>query len=178
MNIKEAIVGTVITVVIGGTAYTVSQSDIVDNFAEDTGLTQEQAEEYVNSIEEDELASFDEIGVSYIQDGEDIFQLVAEIDCVNYTYEWESDSLSCDEAKEQLNKIGNDSISLGQAYRKLDTDSASEDDISIAIGFTDVINKDYDFEVVKVVFDDPTIEEMQKTGSYNKAILEAVLDSD
>jgi hypothetical protein len=44
MNIKEAVIGTIITVVIGGTAYSINQVDVVNNFAEDTGLTQQQAE--------------------------------------------------------------------------------------------------------------------------------------
>ena len=178
MNIKEAIVGTVVTVIVGGTAYTVTQSDIVDNFAEDTGLSQEQAEEYVNSIDEEELATFDEIGSFLIKDGEDLLEIATGIDCINYEYEWESTTLSCDQGKEQLNKIGNNTISLGQAYRKLDTDSASEEDISITIDFIDVVQEDYNYEIVKSILDDEFIEEQRKTSSYNKALLEALLESE
>jgi hypothetical protein len=177
MNIKEAVVG-VVTLVIGGTVYSVSQSDIIDNFADDTGLTQEQAEEYVNTIEEDELFTFDELGILYIEDGENLLEIAIEIDCPNYEYEWESSTLSCDQGKEQLNKFGNDSISLGQTYRTLDTDSASEEDISVVISFLDVVKEDYDYEIIKVLLEDEMIEEEKKTLSYNKAILETVLESD
>lgn len=177
MNIKEAIVGTVLTVVIGGTAYTVSQSDIVDNFAKNTGLTQEQAEEYVNSIEDDEFATFDQMGLFYIQDGEDLLETANGIDCTNYEYEWESSTLSCSQGKEQLSKLGNDSVSLGQAYRKLDTDSATKDDISLTINFIDIIQEGYNYQIVRAFLDDITIEESKKTDSYNKALLETILES-
>ena len=50
MAVKEAIFGTILTVVIGGAAYTVNKEDVVDNFADDTGLSQQQAEEYVDSV--------------------------------------------------------------------------------------------------------------------------------
>ena len=53
---------------IGGTIFTVSQVDIAQNFAEDTGLTQEQAEQYINEIPE-ELISFDELGDELIDEG-------------------------------------------------------------------------------------------------------------
>lgn len=177
MNVKNAVVGTVITVIIGGTAYSINQADVINNFADDTGLTPQQAEQYINDIGEDEFASFEDIGADYIEDGEGILDSVAEIDCVNYEYEWESSSLSCEEGKEQLDKIGNDSILLGQAYQNLDSDSASEDDIYKAITLIDIVNADYDLSIVSIMLDDEIIDENKKTGSYNKAILEAAADS-
>ena len=60
-GIAKAIAG-ILTVVIGGTAYAVSQKDVVKNFSNETGLTQQEAQQYVESIPEDELASFDELG--------------------------------------------------------------------------------------------------------------------
>ena len=52
---KDFITKTAVTLLIGGTIFTVSQVDIAQNFAEDTGLTQEQAEQYINEIPEEEL---------------------------------------------------------------------------------------------------------------------------
>ena len=68
----KKIIGTVITLVIGGTVYTFSQADVVKNFSKDTGLTQQEAEQYVSEIKDEDLASFGEIGSDFISDGQDI----------------------------------------------------------------------------------------------------------
>ena len=175
---KNIITGTVITLLIGGASYTISQSDIIQNFAEDTGLTQEQAEEYINEISEEELASWDQIGSEFINDGKVLFDVLYEIDCENYEYEWESATLSCLEAKTQLDKLARDTSSLGQAYMKLGSDSASEDDIAETIRLIDRLNSDYQLEVVSITLDWSTIDETKKTNSYNKALLKAALESD
>jgi hypothetical protein len=178
MSIKEVVFGTLVTVVVGGTVYTVSQENIVDNFVEYTGLTQEQAEEYIDSIEEGDLVSFDEIGLSYVGNGEEILESLSEVDCENFVYEFESDLLSCDLAKEQLEKLGNDLISLGEAYRKLDMDSATKEDISIAVQLTDVYFENYKSPVIELVYDEATITELKNGVLYNKALLQALLDSE
>ena len=176
MSIKDLATGTVITLLIGGTAYTVSQTDVIRNFADDTGLTQEQAEQYKNKISDEEFVSFNQLGSDFINDGQELLSLASEIDCVNYEYEWESASLSCYQGKTQIEKIGRDSISLGQAYRKLDSDSASADDISETIVLIDQLNSDYQLQIVNSVLDRSTIDEIRRTNSYNKAILQAALE--
>lgn len=176
MSVKELAAGAVVTVVIGGTAYTVNQADVVDNFAEDTGLTQEEAEQYVGQVSEDELASFNEIGSELMNDGQYMITEADQIDCVNYEYEWESATLSCEEGKTQIHEIGSREISLGRAYRKLDTDSASRADISSTIRLIDELNSSYDFEITGMILDQSALDEIKKTNSYNKAYLKAVLD--
>lgn len=171
------VTGTIVTLLVGGTVFSVSQSDIIQNFADDTGLTQEQAEQYINEIPEEELASWDEIGLTHINEGKDFLSVVDETDCVNYEYEWESATLSCLEGKTQLNKLSRDNSSLGQAYVKLGSDSASEDDMLKTIRLIDQLNSDYQFEIIRVTFDWLTIDEWKKTNSYNKALLQAVLES-
>ena len=109
-NIKGLVVGTVITIVIGGTVYTINQEDVVQNFADDTGLTQQQAEQYINEIPEEELGSFDEIGRGELTYGQELLTNTNEIDCVNYEYEWESATLSCSKGKTQLEKLAKDNI--------------------------------------------------------------------
>ena len=175
---KDIIIKTVVTILIGGVAYTISQSDIVQNFAEDTGLTQEQAEQYINEIPEETLVSWDEIGSEQINIGQEILDAAYEIDCVDYKYEWELATLSCFEGKTQLNKLAEDSILLGQAYVKLGSDSASEDDITETIRLIDQLNSDYQFEIVSATLDWSIIDEVKKTNSYNKAVLKAALESD
>lgn len=178
MSIKEVAVGTVATIVIGGTAYTINQADVVNNFADDTGLTQQQAEQYVNEVDESDLVSYSELGSDYIDEGQEVRNIAAQTDCLNYEYEWESATLSCKKGKTQLNKIGKDSILLGRAYKKLDSDSASKNDISRTIKLIDDLNAGYELDIVSRILDSATIDEVKKTNSYNKAVLEATLESD
>ena len=163
---------------IGGGAYTVSHSDVVKHFAADTGLTQEQAEQYVNEINEDELVSFDQMGSDFITDGQKLLNSSSEVDCANYVYEWEATVMSCLEGKAQLAKLAQDSTALGQAYTKLASDSASRDDISNTIRLIDQLNVDFQLEIVNVALDWATVDEARKTNSYNKAILKAALESE
>src|SRR3989339_1614622 len=142
---NRLITGTIITIIIGGAAYTVNQTDLVNFFAEDTGLTQQQAEQYINTISDDELVSFDELGIDYVNNGQKLLNDVSRIDCMYYEYEWESASLTCSKGKTQLSKIGEDYIELGQAYKKLGSDSASKDDISKTIKLIDTLNNDFSY---------------------------------
>lgn len=174
---KKIIIGTIVTIVIGGTAYTVSQSDIIKNFADDTGLTQEQAEQYVKNVSEEELAPWDEIGSETIKEGQGMIEIANEIDCVNYEYEWESLTMSCSEAKAQINKFGKAEVLLGQSYVKLSLDSASMNDIKETVRLIDEMNSCLQFEIVRVVLNQSEIDEIRNTNSYNKAILKTVLES-
>jgi len=173
----KKIIGTVITLAIGGTLYTFSQADVVKNFSKDTGLTQQEAEEYVSEIKEEDLAPFGEIGSDLISLGQEMVSMASEVDCVDYEYEWESPTLTCEEGKSQLKRFGNSGIALGRAYKVLDTEEAGEDDISSAIGKIDRLNSDLGLDIVTWMLDPPTIDGMKKENSYNKALLQAALDS-
>ncbi len=174
---KDLIKGGIITLVIGGSVFTFSQADVVKNFAKDTGLTQEQAEQYVSEISEDQLISFEELGSDFIDAGQELRNIALEIDCVNYEYEWESSLLSCSQGKRQLDIIINNLILLGQAYIKLNSDSASEADIASAILLIDQLNSSYKFEIISNILDQNIIDEVIKTNFYNKAILKTALES-
>jgi len=167
----------VVTLVIGGTVYSVSQSDIATNFSKETGLTQQQAEQYIENIPEDELASFDEIGAELVTVGQDILDSTAEIDCLTYYYEWETNTLDCQSGKAQLNRIGNSHIALGRSYQILDTEDASEEDIYTVIQNIDRLNRDYDLEIVSLFLDPVDITETKQTNLYNKALLQAAVES-
>lgn len=174
---KDLIKGGIITLVIGGSVFTFSQSDLAKNFAKETGMTQEQAEQYIDSVDKDELKSFDKIGSDIVKDGEEIITNASEIDCTNYEYEWESTSFSCQTGKKQLEKIGNDSILLGKAYIILSTDSASEIDINKAMTLIDQLNSDYELEIINFILDAKTIDENKKTNYFNKSVLKSALES-
>lgn len=178
MNLRNIIGGTVITLIIGGTAFSVSQTDIVDNFATNTGLSQEQAEQYVDSINQADLLDYDELGDIFVEDGNEMLKYVAEIDCVNFEYEWESTSLSCSEGKKQFEKIALDSIALGESYKKLSEDEGIKANILKSIELIDVLSADYEFEFAVKVLDPELIEEEVTTHLYNKSVLQAVLQSE
>src|SRR5260221_9271591 len=103
----KKIIGGVITLVIGGTIFTVSQADLVKNFSKETGLSQKEAQQYVENVSKDDLVPYDKEGSRFISDGQSVLSMVSDIDCVNYNYEWETDSLSCANGKSQLISLGN-----------------------------------------------------------------------
>jgi len=173
----KSVIKAVTVLIIGGTMYTVSQADIVDNFSKDTGLTQQEAEQYVENITEDDLVSFDEIGSEFLSEGQYLVNSAAEIDCDNYYYEWESPTLTCNEGKSQIKRIGNSEIALGRSYKILATEEATEEDISLVIRDIDRLNSNLKLDVVILALDQSTLNEMKKTNSYNKALLQAALDS-
>ena len=173
----RAIAG-IITLIIGGTVYSVSQSDIVSNFSEETGMSQKEVEQYIENIPDDELVSFDELGSGIITEGQDILSIASEIDCVNYYYEWETDTLSCEEGKSQLKKFGESEIALGEAYKVLSSESASTEDIYSVIWLIDRVNENYSLEIIIELLDYSEIDEAIKTNLYNKALLQAALDSE
>ena len=175
---RGRIIGGIITLIIGGTVYGVSQADIVSHFSDETGLSQEEAEQYIESIPEDELVAFYEVGSEFIAEGQEIVNLASEIDCVNYYYEWETDTLSCEEGKSQFIIFGESEIELGKAYKVLDTETASTNDIYSVIRLIDGVNENYKLEIITQLLDDTDIDDATKTNLYNKALLQAALDSE
>ena len=176
-GIAKAIAG-ILTVVIGGTAYAVSQKDVVKNFSNETGLTQQEAQQYVESIPEDELASFDELGAGHIVGGQDILDAAADLDCVNYQYEWQTDTLSCDEGYAQLMEFGQSSVELGETLKILGSESATPKDIIEAIRLIDRNNLSVDSEIMVMLLGESGVDEYIKSNLYNKAILKTALESD
>jgi membrane-associated HD superfamily phosphohydrolase len=177
MKGKGGIIAGIITLVIGGTAYSVSQADIVKNFSEDTGMTQEQAQEYVESVSDDDLAAYDEIGADFVSLGQNMLDALPEIDCDEYQYEWESDTLSCEDGKAQLKHLGESSLNLGKGYILLSADDASTEDIRSVILKINIMNASLDQEIVRIFLESSDIDEFKNTNSYNKALLQAALDS-
>lgn len=173
----KAIAG-IITLIIGGTVYSVSQADVVSKFSEETGMSQKEAEQYVENIPDDELVSWDEVGSEFISEGQDILGYVTEIDCVNFYYEWETDTLSCEKGKLQFKKFGDSEITLGEAYKVLSSESASTEDIQSVIWLIDRVNENYSLEIITKLLDYSVIDEAIKTNLYNKALLQAALESE
>jgi len=76
-----------------------------------------------------------------------------------------------------LEKTSKDEISLGQSYIKLDSDSASKDDIKETVRLIQQVISDYQFEIFDALGDTLDIDGLIKTCLYNKSVLEAVLES-
>ena len=176
-NIKSIIGGAILTLVVGGTVYNISQEDVVNNLLMDTGMTQEESIDFIENIPEEDLGDWDEIGHEFITEGENILSRLDDIDCVNYEYPWESPSFSCFDGKNQLKNIGNDFIYLGNSYVRLSSNSAGDSDIKKTINYIDIVSNDYDSYIIRTIFDLSVIKELKNTNSYNKALLKAVLDS-
>lgn len=172
------IIAGVVTLVVGGTIYSVSNQDIVNNFSKETGMSQEAAKQYVESIPEDELASFTEVGQDLVSDGREIFGTANGIDCVNYTYEWESASLSCPQGKSQLQTFAQSEIDLGNAYVLLSADSADASDMAAVIREIDALNANYDLAIIQKLMEPFEIEDAKQTNLYNKSLIKAALESD
>jgi len=177
MNFRKIIIGAISTIIIGGSAYTVSQTDIVNNLANDSGMTKQQAEDYVNGISKDDLVSFGKVGAAFVDDSNLIDKNVSQIDCINYEYRWESSTLSCEEGKSQLSVVSSSEATLGRAYVKLDSESATKEDIAATITDIDILISKYNLEIVSKLLDNSTINDSKQTNLYNKAVLKAALGS-
>ncbi|NLB71349.1 MAG: hypothetical protein GX797_05010 [Chloroflexi bacterium] len=171
------VVGGIITLVIGGTAYAITETDVVKNFSKETGMTQQEAQQYVENISEDELVSFEELGVDYITYGQEDLEVAAGIDCETYIYDWQTVTMSCEEGLAQLIEYGESKVALGKAYKELTNDSASDEDIREAIRLIDRFNQSFNSELIKGLFGEAEADEIIKTNLYNKALLQTALDS-
>lgn len=174
----KKIIGGVITLVIGGMVFSVSQKDLVKNFSKETGMSQEESQQYVDSIKEEDFVAYDKIGADKVTEGESIIKTIASIDCEKYTYEWETPTLSCSKAKAQFMATAKDEVALGKAYIVLSTSTATKADIRNVINLIEANNNDLNFEIINIMLDKKTIEEEKKINSYNKALLQTALESD
>lgn len=176
MGLGKGAIGGIITLVIGGTSFAVSKTDIVDNFARETGMSQQEAQQYVENSQKN-MVSFSEVGASLTKEGEEINSTSAKLDCANYEYDWESSDLSCSQGKTQLSTIGRNEVELGDCYQALGTDlgSAAKDKISECIEDVDRLNASYELPVATKILDSKTIRDGKNTNSFNKSVLQAAL---
>lgn len=172
----KQIVGGVVVLVIGGSTVAVSQSDIVDNFSKDTGMTHAQAQQYVDNAQS-KLDSFSKVGQGLVSDGNSVTSAVAGIDCVNYTYQWETATLDCSSGKSQLQTIGTDEVTLGNCYAALDTDlgAGAKAKMNECITDIDLVDTDYNLPIANALLDSNTIATTTNSNIYNKSVLEAAV---
>jgi hypothetical protein len=175
---KKAIIGGIVTLVIGGTTYTISQTDVVNNFSKETGMSKQQAQQYVDNAQKN-LESFSKIGTDLTSDGNTVLSTAAQIDCANYSYTWETSSLSCDEGQSELNTVGNNEVAMGNCYASLGTDlgSAGSTKINECISDIDALDSSYDLPIATALLDSTQTTDMKNANLYNKSVLEAALKS-
>lgn len=174
-KVASRVIKGIITVVIGGGVYGISQTNLVNHFASDANMTQNEAQNYINNIQKSDLESFSKVGDQMLDDGNEYLNSANSIDCNNYTYKWQSDSLSCLEGKNELTTVGDDEITLGNSYKKLDSKSATNYDISTTIAEIDAVDSSYSSGVFTQMGVD--MSKYIKMNKYNKAVLESALDS-
>lgn len=80
----KRIIGGVVVLVLGGSAFAVSKSGIVGNFSKNTGLSQQQAQQYINNIPKSDLMSFSKLGQNFVSGGSSILNTGSNIDCSIY----------------------------------------------------------------------------------------------
>ena len=174
-GIGRAIAG-ILIVVICGAACTVGQKEVVNNFSEETGMTKQEAEQYIENISEDELISFYELSENHITTGQEVFKIVVDLDCDNYQYEWETETLSCPKGLSQLILFGGRNLDLGEIYKVLGTGQTFTKNYEEAIALIDLVNESLSSEILVALFGENSIEEMIKSNLYNKAILQTELE--
>lgn len=164
----------VVVLVIGGVAYTVSQEDVIKNLSNDTGMSEQQAEQYVESIPEEDIVSLEKAGNELIDFGQYVVDLGLELDCDTYEYDWQTPTLSCETGLKQITEFGNSAVDTGKSYIQLTKDSATEDDINTTINLITKYNANHSFEIIKLLIGDELITESKNTNSYNKSILQSL----
>jgi hypothetical protein len=174
----KQIIGGVVTLAIGGTVYTVSQTNVVDNFSKNTGMSHKQAQNYVNSAQNN-LESFSKIGQGLVSDGNSLLSTASQLDCTDYTYPWVTSGLSCDEGQAEVQTVGNDEIQLGNCYASLDTNlgNASHSQINECISDIDTTDSAYDLPIVTKFMSSGQITDIQNSNIYNKSVLQSALES-
>lgn len=174
-RIRRFVVG-ILIIVIGGTACTVGQKEIVNNFSEETGMTEQESQEYIENISEDELISFYELSEEHISTGQEVFKIVTELDCDNYIYEWETETLSCIKGMSQLIIFGGRNLDLGEIYKVLGTGQTFTKNYEEAIALIDLVNESLSSEILVALLGEKSIEEMILSNLYNKAILQTEVE--
>lgn len=175
----KQIVGGVLTLAIGGTIYQISQADVAKNLSQNTGMTQQQAQQYVSNIKQSDLESFANAGQEFIDDANTVQGTISQIDCENYTYSWETPLLSCSDAKSQLQTLANDENNLGNCYKALDANlqNYATSKINECISDIDTVNSDDRLPVATTLLDSKTLTDASNRNNYNKSVLQAALQS-
>lgn len=177
--IKKIVGGGAAVLLIGGTSFMISQADVANNFAEETGMDQQQAQEYVENAQ-GELESFEDVGQDYIDDGNEVLANANGLDCVNYMYDWESDSLSCEDGRAQLLDIGAKEVALGECFVSLggDLGDVVRSKIQECIEKIDAMMATLEYAIVPVLIGTEYLTEMRHSNAYNKSVLRAALDAE
>ena len=173
---KSLIKGAIV-LVIGGVAYSFSQADVARNMSKDTGMTEKQATQFIESIPENELASWTEVGEDYVLFGKELKQIANESNCNEWQFDWESPTLSCEKGLSQIATWGENQIALGNSYIKLDSSNDTDKDMIQTINLIGQFNANLALEIIVNVVDELTLSDWYITNSYNKALLQSAFDN-
>lgn len=176
---KKIVSGIVSVLVIGGVGYAISQSKLVDNFSKETGMSQQEAEEYVKNVKEEDLLGAKELGESYIRHSQETQKTNDEIDCATSTIDFAEDfGTDCVTVKAELTKLRRAEEKIGQAYIKLADDKADRTDTQNVINALDEYVAIIKKPIFSNIFTEESIDDLIKTTAYNKSLLVTALQED
>ena len=173
---KRAIAGVVVTAIIGGTTYTMSMSDVIANFSRNAGLSQENAQKYVEGTK-NSLGSFEKVGRGYVAESANLSGKALALDCATYRYTWESPSLNCVEGKSELQDFASTVLNLGQCYQDLGKDlgNGANQRVRECISDIDLYDASLDSPIVRKLLNPQGLLDAHRRNQYNKAVLQSAM---
>lgn len=174
--IKRVVGITIAILIVGGFTYTATQTDIFYTTASDSKSSEEIVQDTIKVKDTRELDIYNELGSSYIEDGEEVIAIANDMDCEKYTYEWESPTLKCDQGISQLTTFGNTEISVGEIFQKIALETATRAEIATAIAQIDKLNESYSDEIISYLLEESEITTNKQANANNKTALQSVLN--
>jgi len=175
----KRIIGVIVALAIGGTVYHFSQASVVNNFAKNAGISQRQAQQYIDKIPKGDLTSITGLGRNDVSEGQQILSQTKNLDCNTYIYKWQSPSLTCPEGVAQLRRLGLAHVRLGTCFEELSvtlgTKAAST--IDRCISGIDVEDADLNLPISRTLLGAKAILSAREMNLYNKSLLQTALQS-
>ena len=172
---KDILIGGLAVLVIGGAGFVFVQPDVTYTFAEETGMAEVEAHEYVKGAQVG-LKPSSAIGSTLIENGKAIIRTASRIDCVNYVYVWEKQVGGCAEGKHQLETIGTSAMTLGYCYQALGADlgESAKYKMSECIADADRLDASYDLPIANELLG-TSVQDAKNANLYNKSALRTAL---
>lgn len=176
-NAKKLIAAVLALLIVGGFAYTASQTDFFYSEPSTEGQSSpDQSEQNIEVQNPQHLGIYSELGSSYTKDAEEILAIADDTDCEKYSYEWESSTLTCEQGVSQLKNFGEIEVAIGKTLQMIAEEKATRTDISSAIAKIDELNQSYSDEIISYFLDEKVITENRRSNTNNKTALQALLD--
>jgi hypothetical protein len=181
-TIKNIAIGGMVTLTLGGVAYSFSHEDFVNNFAEESGLSQEQAEVYISDSEGRDGVSFGELADDLTRAAAPLQEALSKLDCESFSAAdikivQETYGTSCEVLKMQGEQFTEATVRLSQSYRTLDGEVFTIENMVHAINSIDNYVETLDSQFIMLSMGTTSIAKMKLTGAYNKSVIKTAVES-